>query len=209
MYSDVTNLIEQKGSKLDIVYSDPQHQAAVKKAYGKTLSWPQDFQNGVTYKVTDLNNSLGYDTIQDAVSSFATYEGQTVQVKAGTYQENVAVTKPLTLTCQAGTATVQGQDNGTALAIRADNVTVTGFTIQNNPSELQGTGILLETAHGCTLTDNHVSDNYIGIFMVDSTANVFRSNVANGNSVNLLLQNSPNNDIDSSNVIGGKPYSGS
>jgi parallel beta-helix repeat protein len=209
LYDDITNLLNQSGSKLDIVYSDPQFQRAIQSAYSKILYWPQDFAKGVSYAVIDANNSLGYNTIQDAISSFATYEGDNVLVKPGTYQENVAVTKPVTLTSQnKDTTTIEALDNGTALTIAIDNVTVTGFTIKNigYPSSMVGTGILLENAHNCTVTDTIVTDNYIGVLLNNSTDNVFRSNEISGNTYNLILQNSSPNDIGASNIIEGESY---
>lgn len=211
LYFNVTDLLSQYKSSLNIVYSDPQFQSAIKSEYKKILYWPQDFEKGVSYQVTDLNDSLGYDTVQDAVSSFATYEGQTLLVKPGTYQQNVAVDKPLTLTSQNNQTTIiEGVDNGTALTISADNVTATGFTLENSgsPQPTMGTGILLENAHNCTITSNIVVDSYIGVLLVNSTFNVFRNNIISGNTYNLIFQNSSPNDIDSSNIIDGEPYVG-
>ena len=209
MYSDVTNLVKKYNSRLDIVYSDQQFDSAIQKAYSQILYWPQDFEKGMSYPVTDLNNSLGYNTIPAAISSFATYEGDTVLVKPGTYQENITVTKPVTLTSQnKDTTLIEGLDNGTALTIATDNVTVTGLTFKNagDSSLMLGTGILLENAHDCTIIDNTVTGNYIGIFLANSTDNVFRSNEISGNTYNLIFQNSSPNSIDALNIIEGKPY---
>ena len=164
----------------------------------------------VSYSVTDLNDSLGYNTIQDALSSFATYEGHTVMVNLGTYQENVAVTKPVTLTTEnKNTTIIESTMNGTALTIEADNVTVSGFTLKNAaiPSPTAGIGIMLENAHNCSVTSNIVTDDYVGILLVNSNYNVFRSNEISSNTFNLILQNSEPNSIDTSNIVDGKPYS--
>jgi parallel beta-helix repeat protein len=209
LYSDVTNLLNKCNSSLNIVYSDPQFRTAIQKAYSKVLYWPQDFETGVSYPVIDVNNSLGYNTVQDAISSFATYEGDTVLVKPGTYPESIVVTKPVALTSRnKETTIIEGLDNGTALTIAADNITVTSFTVKNgrSPSSTVGTGILLENAHNCTVTDNIITDNYVGILLNNSTDNVFRSNEISGNTYNLILQNSTPNNIDASNIIEGKPY---
>jgi parallel beta-helix repeat protein len=209
LYLNVTNLLTQYKSTLDIVYSDPEFQSAIRSDYQKILYWPQDFENDANYQVVDLNNSIGYNTIQDAVSSFATYEGHTLLVKPGTYKENVAVNKPLTLNSQNNQTTIiEGADNGTTLTIAADNVTATGFTLKNSgsPPSTMGTGILLENAHNCTINGNIVTDNYIGVLLINSTFNTFKDNEINGNTYNLILQNSESNTIDNSNIIGSKPY---
>jgi len=207
MYSDVTALLNIDGSKLDIVYSDPQFQSIVRGTYDKVLLWPQDFEKGVSYPVTDLNDSLGYNTVQEALSSFATFEGATVLVLPGTYKENIAVSKPVNLISQNKNNTaIQGTGGETALTVAVDNVTVTGFTVENTayaPLPL-GTGILLENAHKCTLTSNIVTNNYVGVLLVNSTDNVFRNNTISDNTNNLVFQDSSPNDIDASNIVGGK-----
>ena len=209
LYSDITNLLKQHNSSLNIVYSDPQFKSVIQSEYSKILYWPQNFENGVSYPVNDVNNSLGYSTIQGALSSYATYKGDTVLLKSGTFQENIAVTKPVKLTSQnRGTSIIEGLDNGTALTVVANNVTLTGFTIRNSgyPSSMVGTGIRLENAHNCTITGNTITNNYVGVILTNSTDNVFRGNEISGNTYNLILQNSKTNDIDSSNIVDGKPY---
>jgi parallel beta-helix repeat protein len=209
LYSDAQNLLNQYNSSLDIVYSDPQFHNTIQSTYSKVLHWPQDFETDVSYQIIDANNSLGYDAIQDAISSFATYEGDTILVKPGTYEQNINVTKPVSLTSQnKDTTIIEGLDNGAALTIATDNVVVTGFTIKNSgyPSSTVGTGILLENVNNCTVIDNIITNNYIGILLNNSNDNVFRSNKISGNIYNLILQNSSPNDIDSSNIVDGKPY---
>jgi parallel beta-helix repeat protein len=209
LYSDTQNLLNQYNSSLDIVYSDPQFHNTIQSTYSKVLHWPQDFETDVCYQIIDANNSLGYGTVQDAISSFATYRGDTILVKPGTYKQNINVTKPVILTSQnKDTTIIEGLDNGTALTIATDNVVVTGFTIKNGgyPSSTVGTGILLENAHNCTVIDNIITNNYIGILLNNSNDNVFRNNKISGNIYNLILQNSSPNDIDSSNIVDGKPY---
>ncbi len=209
MYNDITSLLSKDGSKIDIVYGDPQFQNVIRNEYVKILYWPEDFDKGVSYPVTDLNDSLGYNTIQDALSSFATYEGTTILVLPGTYRENIEVAKPITLTSQnKNTTIILGVGGGTALSVNVDNVTATGFTIENavNASPTLGTGILLENAHNCTLTSNIITNNYVGVFLVNSTDNAFRGNIISGNVNSIVFQDSSPNYIDASNIVNGKPY---
>ncbi len=78
--------------------------------------------------------TASFGTISAAVSAAAA--GDTVVVCAGTYKEDVAVTKALTLTGQGATISIidaTGLDNG--VKITASNVTVTGFTVENATGE--------------------------------------------------------------------------
>ena len=209
LYSDITELLNQHNSSFDIVYIDPQFDNRTQSLYGRILVWPQDFESDVNYSVTDVNNGLGYNTIQEAISSFATNKGDIIQVNPGTFQENIFVNKSVELfSGNNKTTVISGLDNGTALTIVADNVTASGFTITNSgyPSAILGTGLLLENAHNCTVIGNIITGNYVGVFLQDSAGNTFRTNQIGGNIYNLILQNATNNDIDASNLVNWKPY---
>jgi parallel beta-helix repeat protein len=148
---------------------------------------------------------LGYNTIQEAINSFATYQGDSLLVKPGTYQENIVITKPVTLTSQNSSSTIiDGSGSGTVLTIATDKVTINGFTLQNSDS--LGAGILLENAHNCRVINNTVINNYEGIVLDNSSGNVLKENNIYHNSYNLVLKNSSQNDIDTSNKVDGKPY---
>ena len=232
MYSDVTSLINQYKSSIDIVYSDPQFQSSIQSKYSEILYWPKDFETNINYPVIDLNNGLGYNSfetntnypvidlnnglgynsIQEAISSFATYAGDTILVKPGKYQENIVITKPVSLISQnKDTTIIDGAKNGTALTIVSDNVTVTGFIVQNggNFSSGTGEGILLDNAHNCSLIGNTVTNSYNGIFLNDSFNNVLRNNTMSNNKFNfgVSASNITNyiNNVDTSNSVNGKP----
>ena len=209
LYIDITNIIDQYSSSVDIVYNDRQFENQIQNLYSRILVWPKDFESGIKYPVTDLNNGLGYDTIQDAISSFATYEAVAIQVNSGTYQENIVVNKPLKLlSTNNQTTVISSEGNGTAIKIVADQVTVSGFTVTNSGSSTgkQGTGLWLENAYNCTVVGNIFAGNYVGVLLQNSSENTFRTNQIGNNSFNLILQNSTNNDIDASNLVDGKPY---
>ena len=76
-------------------------------------------------------DTAAYTTIDGAVSAAAA--GDTVIVCAGTYKEEVAVSKALTLLGRGATIDATGLDNG--VKISASNVTLTGFTVENATGE--------------------------------------------------------------------------
>jgi parallel beta-helix repeat protein len=232
MYKDVTNPINQFNSSIDIVFGDSEFKNSIQSKYNKILYWPNDFGANMNFQVTNIDNGLGYSSIQDSMSSFATYQGATVLVKPGTYQENIVITKPVLLISQNEDALIRtNMLNTTLLTIVSDNVTVTVFRIQNNGifSIGAGGGILLDNAHNCSLIrntviycfdglflnnsssnlfkNNVIQDNYHGIVLNNSSENTFRGNNLNNNAYNLVLQNGLLNDLDPSNIVDGKPYS--
>jgi parallel beta-helix repeat protein len=212
MYSDVTTALYQYNLTLNIVYSDPEFQQAVQRNYGRIINWPADFERGTDYPVTDLANGLGYNTIQKALDSFATYDGDTLQVKAGNYAENLNITKTVTLVSEnPGAALIDGSQNGTTITLAADGINLTDFTVVNGGrfSAEAGAGILLNNACNCTLKGDVIRDCYNGILLQDSSNNTLRDNVLTGNTFNFGVSGSSamaySNDVDESNTVNGKP----
>ncbi|MGE5533762.1 MAG: hypothetical protein ACM3UN_05380, partial [Bacillota bacterium] len=147
MYTDVTNLINQNNSSIDIAYSDPQFQNSIQTKYCKILCWPRDFETNISYRVTNINNGLGYNNIQDAISSFATYQGATILAKPGIYLEKIVIAKPVSLISQNKDVIIRDEIQETPLlTISSDNVTLTGFTMQNS-GNFSNEGIILNSAH--------------------------------------------------------------
>lgn len=111
------------------------------------------FEHELSVAYADANASSGgngywnspFQTVQDAVD--AVMPGGTVNVASGTYNEDVTVSKPVSL--QGSNATVKSFDiNG------ASNVTVDGFTFNNAGPQLR-----VESLSGPTLSGISVSGN--------------------------------------------------
>jgi parallel beta-helix repeat protein len=211
MYNDVHAVLNQYNSRVDIVYSDPDFQDNVQNKYDHVMFWPKDFQSNSNYPVIDITSGFGYDTIQEAISSYATNSGDTITVKPGTYKENLQITKSVTLISQNHDAIIDGAKTGSAVTITHNNVTLTGFTVQNggNFTDGSGAGILLSNVHYCNLTDNVVTGGYGGILLQDSCFNVLSGNVMEDNKFNFGVYASTVddyvNDVASSNTVDGKP----
>jgi parallel beta-helix repeat protein len=116
-------------------------------------------------------------TIGAAVSRVAS--GGAAYAAAGTYSENVTISKPLTLKGAnagvAGTSTRGAEsivaDGGAGshidLSIDADNVTVDGFTFEGSVSDPAAAtiGVWINAAQkGVTVKNNIVTDNSIGMY---------------------------------------------
>lgn len=158
-----------------------------------------------------INVPQDFAAIQDAISAAA--PGATVQLSDGVYEETVFIDKPLTLTAAPGAdVTLLGNpsDNLSALVIEnAFDVLIEGITIsrqglftrnslevtlRNNRMTDNELGILSFNSR-LEIDTNVISDNRIGIVMVDAVDSVISNNQVRGNnrgqqSAGIFLQTS-------------------
>jgi glucose/arabinose dehydrogenase len=181
---------------------------------------------GVIYRIAPAHATLTvdqsggpgiYTTIQAAVNDASA--GDTIEVHAGTYRENVTISKPLTLVGpNAGVnpntqrrkpeaVVVPGTDNaasGTIFTVTASHVTIDGFTIDGHNGFLTGTalpitGVLTSAANGIS---NGASKGYLndGTF-IDHL--IVRDDIIRNLSINGVVADLPkfNNQPSGDNII--------
>jgi hypothetical protein len=126
--------------------------------------------------VTNINTGETFCTIQAAINDPQTLNGHTLQASAGTYNEGITVNKSLTINgAQAGNcAPSRGavsesiiSNAGGAFAISANNVTIDGFSIQDQtlPNSGPGFGYAIYMVPGFTGTEilnNIIKNNIAG-----------------------------------------------
>nr|QNO50754.1 hypothetical protein HAICDJOK_00014 [Methanosarcinales archaeon ANME-1 ERB6] len=110
--------------------------------------------------VHNLNTEEDFSTIQAAIDDLGTKEGHTITVDHGTYNEHLVIDKPLKLMGEdKSTTIIEGGGSGKCVHVTANNVEISGFTIQNSTY-----GIWLESSDGCTINRNIIQDNCDGIY---------------------------------------------
>jgi len=137
--------------------------------------------------------------------------GDTIEVYSGTYHENVALNNHLTLIGIAdelgsGSDTGKpvlngflgaGRIEGSALYIATDNCTIEGLKILGSMY-----GIMLDHATHCTISNNHIAENHIGIcFDNTSSTNDLNNNTITENHFGLAFYNSSSQNIISADTI--------
>ena len=160
--------------------------------------------------------NFGYDafsTIQDGVNGVAT--NGTVNVYAGTYDEDVNVNKTLSLigTQGAGLTNVRGPvgGSGATIQIAASNVTDAGFTITrignnttdwNNPG-LNSVGVAIQgqAITGALIRDNIITGNRTGLDINNSNGHTVRNNVIDFNRTGFIYRNQTDNQTVVENFI--------
>jgi parallel beta-helix repeat protein len=119
-----------------------------------------------------------YQTIQEAVN--AANLGDIVLVSAGTYYEHVRVNKTISLVGESrGTTIIDGNRTGVVLYVTANNVKISGFTIQNGGGwePLPGYGIVLDRCNGNTIHGNTIASSVSGgIWLNGSSGNMIINN---------------------------------
>jgi len=109
-------------------------------------------------------------TISEAINHAS--EGDIIVVQNGVYHENLQVNKSISIIGEnPQTTTLIGEggfDRGArpVVALNADNVKISGFTIESLPYTTiakTATGVIINGDH-CTIEKNIIQSNYIGIF---------------------------------------------
>jgi nitrous oxidase accessory protein NosD len=176
-----------------------------------------------TPHVQNLNTSLGYETIQEAISANETLNGHTIYVSSGTYYENVVVNKSVALIGEDKEYTVvDGGGVGTVIEIDSDNVTVSGFEIRNcsvtwgdwgidlnHSSKSIVSGNIIKAVYAIHVlggSENRIIDNSVvgdngscvfhGLQLANSSGNIVRHNTLSLNCHSALtIRNSTDNRI--------------
>jgi len=117
------------------------------------------------YSVHNLDTGLNYTTIQEAIDAPETLDGHEIFVEEGTYWEHVEINKSLSIMGEnRNTTIVDGNGAGTVVIIAADNVSLTGFTIQGSNLFSQTSGIYAsQWTIGSNISHNIITDNWNGI----------------------------------------------
>ncbi|HPJ30028.1 MAG TPA: NosD domain-containing protein [Methanothrix sp.] len=129
--------------------------------------------------------------IQTAIG--AAGEGDTVLVESGVYRENLVLNQGIVLS-GIGRPLIDAGGSGSAVTLRSEGAGVVGFEVSGSgPGEMDA-GIRV-LADNCTLADNHIFGNSIGILLQEGRGAAIRNNSVQGNGVGIYLETSWENEI--------------
>lgn len=137
---------------------------------------------GHTTWVVDDDQPADFSSIQAAIN--AAYKGDTVQVRAGTYCENVVLNKTLVLVGENPQNTIVSGNASVTLNITVDNATVTGFTIKGGTV----TGIEVSSDYN-NINGNTMTNNSIGLWVHKNYNNITENNMTANPNCGISLEN--------------------
>jgi parallel beta-helix repeat protein len=146
-----------------------------------------------------------FTSIQAAVDS--ANDGDDIVVCPGTYVENIAVDKNLTIRSMNGpdSTIVQAKDpEYPVFEVTVNYVEISGFTV-NGAKGWLASGIHLHYADYCNISNNNCSNNSNDIYAQYSSNNNITDNICSNNAKGILLLYSNNNRI-SNNICSNKGH---
>ena len=168
------------------------------------LTWAFNIQP-VKSEPTTIIVPDDYPTIQEAIN--AANPGDTIYVNPGKYYEHIAVNKTVSLIGEdRDTTIIDGSRTGSVINIIADNVYITGFTIQNSSHAWRGCPILLQNCANVTIRNNKIAegDSCIRLEYSDHN-NILENIITNPDFSGIYLTHSSENNI-TGNIISMVSY---
>ncbi|HIH74363.1 MAG TPA: S-layer protein [Methanosarcina sp.] len=160
--------------------------------------------------VISVSSSGGgeYSSIQEAINN--AQNGDTILVNPGVYQENVKVNKEVSIISNSAsedqvnrTYVLGAVSEDDVFYVNASNVTITGFYISGGPSseDWYEVGIYLDEVENCSLVNNALTLNDIGIALNASNRNYINNNLVGMGYSGIVLADSEENEL-SDNWLG-------
>jgi parallel beta-helix repeat protein len=151
--------------------------------------------------VHNIDTGLSYTTIQEAIDASETLNGHTLFVESGLYFENIIINKSIKLQGESDASTVlNGGNAGNTISIVADNVEITGFTIENGGGGYGGympdCGVRVSNSTGVKINNNIFRDNYYyAVGIENSSLVIVSNNVVTSNQGGIVLFYSSNSAV--------------
>ena len=164
---------------------------------------------GATWVVDDDGGAgVDYATVQAAVN--AANAGDMIEVRGGTYVENVDVDKQLTLVGDgADVVTLQAaSSNDHVFDVTADRVNIAGFKVTGATGSGKA-GICLQAgADHCNISYNNALNNEYGIYLLFSGNNTLMGNTAPYNDMHDIYLDHSSNNMLTENIVANIDWHG-
>ena len=150
----------------------------------------------------DDSGGADFISIQDAIDM--ANESDTVYVYSGTYNENIAIDKTITLsgTGSSSTKIIGSDSNKNTVVISADLVVLSGFLIDNTAGRAnQYHGVYLNGVTSCIISENNIENSENGLYLLNAGDITIDGNtISDNNQKGIRLSNSHDNNIQSNTI---------
>jgi len=152
--------------------------------------------------VKNINTDLYYVTIQGAIDAPETLDGHTIQAEAETYYEHLTISKSLNIIGEDYTNTIiDGSKTGTFLVhITANNVALSGFTIQNS-SAAPTPAIRIDSSNN-VISNNMIINNGWGVYVFGGSNNTIENCIVSNNVYGVTVQSEGEVTIEKNEILG-------
>jgi nitrous oxidase accessory protein len=163
---------------------------------------------GTIEKNTTFTPASSTSYIQDLIDNAS--DGDTIYIPSGTYYENIVINKSISLIGEdKNTTIIDGFGNGHTVYyvvyVSANNVTVSGFTIQDSGNSLT-LGILIRSNYN-TISKNIINAiSRYGIRLIESHCNIITNNIILKNDIGISLTFSGNNALTGNSILNSHEY---
>jgi parallel beta-helix repeat protein len=165
----------------------------------QTIATTVNITNVTALGITNTRTGESFATIQAAIDSNNTLDGDTITLADGTYTENVVVYKKITIKPVSGSnVTVQAADPNNSI-----------FTIVENGSTIQNLNIvgavssygILSYVNNVNITGNTITANNNGITLFNSNGAIISGNTIINNMYGITIYNSISTTISGNNIV--------
>ena len=149
--------------------------------------------------IYNIRTGEGFNTIQSAIDSPDTLNGDVITLADGTYTENVTFNKKVTIKPVTGAnVTVKAADTNTnvfTITNTGSGSTITGLNIINGLN-----GIYLDSVDNCNITGNNISSNSYGIYLNSSNSSNITGNNIKNNYYGIFVYSSNSTILNGNNI---------
>jgi len=160
-------------------------------------------QNYIISLVINTNTGKSYSKIQDAINDPLTLNNHTIEIKTGTYSENVVVDKKLIIKPASGCNVIVQALNPLQPVFRiyssGNGTIIQGLTIKGATNS---SGIYAVSASEFNILQNTFTDNHIGIYLSSSQNGNLTGNIFTNNTFGFAFLNSDSNLVDNNTITG-------
>jgi parallel beta-helix repeat protein len=151
--------------------------------------------------VHNINTGLGYAAMQEAINANETLSEHVIFVETGKYDESVVVNKTLTLIGENRySTTIDGRGMSTVVDIVANNVVISGFTVQNSGVGIYNGGIRVFYHANVVIENNNLARNFVGVWLFGASNCTVDGNIVEHSDTGIRVDYSSNSIISGNSV---------